>query len=102
MANFIQAAEIPGLAWGSSRTISLPGLSVSVQEMVDSLRDIAGAAVVDRISWQPDPFIQTIVGSWPADFAPTRAEQLGFQSDESMAAIIQAFIEDELGGEFVR
>lgn len=69
--------------------------------MVDSLREIAGETVVRRISWQPDPFIEKIVYSWPVNFAPGRALALGFRADNSMHEIIKAFIEDELNGQFV-
>jgi nucleoside-diphosphate-sugar epimerase len=96
--SLIHAAELPTTAWGSNRAVSLPGLSVSIQEMVDSLRDIAGDAVVGRISWQPDPFIQKMVDGWPARLAPQRAESLGFKADNSIKQIIQAFVEDELDG----
>ena len=98
VASFIMAAELPARTWGSSRVVSLPGVSVSVQEMVSALQDIAGAEVVRRIQWRPDPFIQQIVGSWPADFAPDKAERLGFKADRSIQAIIRAFIEDDLAG----
>ena len=96
IASFIHAAETSAQAWGSSRVVALPGVSVSVAEMVTALADIAGAEVVGRIQWQPDPFIQRIVGSWPADFAPAKAARLGFKADLSIQAIIQAFIEDDL------
>ncbi|HXV99878.1 MAG TPA: D-erythronate dehydrogenase, partial [Anaerolineae bacterium] len=96
--SFIHATELPAAAWGYSRTVALPGLTVSIQEMVDGLRDIAGDATVQRISWQPDPFIQKLVDGWPARLAPKRAEALGFKADSSIKKIIQAFIEDELGG----
>ena len=65
--------------------------------MVDSLRQVAGETVARRISFQPDPFIQQIVGSWPSSFAPRRAQRLGFQADASVEAIIRTFIEDDLG-----
>jgi nucleoside-diphosphate-sugar epimerase len=98
IASFLRVAELPAAAFGSSRVTALPGLSVSVQEMVAALRHIAGPAVAERIRWEPDPFIQKIVGSWPDCFAPKKAERLGFAGDESMREIIEAFIEDELGG----
>ena len=81
---------------GGNRTISLPGLTVSVQAMADSLRYIAGNEVADRIDWLPDPFIQQIVGSWPAKFEPTRAEALGFTADETFDELVRGYIEDEL------
>jgi D-erythronate 2-dehydrogenase len=96
IGNFIHAAELPAKVFGKHRIVSLPGLTVSVEEMIESLGTIAGRETVNRISWQSDPFIQKIVGSWPSAFAPKRALALGFQADNSMTKIIQAFIEDEL------
>jgi D-erythronate 2-dehydrogenase len=94
--NFIHAAELPADAFGKHRTVSLPGLTVSVQEMIDSLESVAGRETAARISWEPDTLIQRIVGSWPSAFAPKRALALGFKADDSMTQIIQAFLEDDL------
>lgn len=96
MTNFIHAAELPAESFGKHRTVSLPGLTVSVEEMIESLEGVAGREVVSKISWQSDAFIQKIVGSWPSAFAPKRALALGFQADNSMTEIIQAFINDDL------
>lgn len=96
VANLLHAAELSPEAWGNSRVVALPGLSVSIREMVDSLQEIAGEEVVRRIGWQPDPFIEKIVGGWPVHFAPQRALALGFEADRSMGEIIRTFIEDEL------
>ncbi len=98
---FIRAAELPAEAWGPSRAVSIPGITHSVQEMVDALTGIAGKAVSDRINWTPDPAIQKIVSGWPMHFAAERGKALGFEADASMEEIIQSFIEDELGGTFV-
>lgn len=94
--NLIHAVELPASQWGKSRVVSLPGLSVSVREMVDSLQRIAGEAVAARIEWQRDPFIERIVGSWPSRFAAARAEALGFKADQTIDDVVRAFIEDEL------
>jgi nucleoside-diphosphate-sugar epimerase len=99
--SFIHAAELPAEAWGYSRAVALPGISVTIGEMVEALRDIAGETVVNRINWEPDPFIEKLVYGWPVDFAPKRAKALGFEADASMQEIIQSFIDDELGGKFV-
>ena len=69
--SFIHAAELPAEAWVSYRGVALPGLSVTIQEMVDSLREVAGPTVVDRIAWEPDPFIEKLVYGWPVDFEPS-------------------------------
>jgi nucleoside-diphosphate-sugar epimerase len=99
--SFIHAAELPAEAWGYSRAVALPGISVTIGEMVEALRKIAGENVVKRIVWEADPFIEKLVYGWPVDFAPKRAKALGFEADASMREIIQSFIDDELGGEFV-
>jgi nucleoside-diphosphate-sugar epimerase len=95
------AAELPADAWGSYRALALPGLSLTISEMVEGLRRVAGDNVVQRIRWRRDPNIEKIVCSWPARFAPRHAERLGFKSDKSIDDIIQAFIDDELGGRYV-
>lgn len=92
----LQAVDMSGAQLGEHRILSLPGITTSVQEMIDSLETLAGTAVVKRISFQPDPFIQRIVGSWPSSFAPKRAQRLGFEADASMTTIIRNFIEDDL------
>lgn len=94
--SFIHAAELPAETFGKHRIVSLPGLTVSVEEMIDTLENIAGRETVRRISWEPNALIQRIVGSWPSAFAPKRALALGFKADDSMTQIIQAFLEDEL------
>lgn len=96
IASTLKATDMPAEQLGEHRTLSLPGLSVSVQDMLNSLENTAGKTAMKRINWQHDPFIQNIVGSWPSQFAPQRAANLGFKADASMDAIIQNFIEDDL------
>lgn len=96
IGNFIHAAELSADAFGKHRIVSLPGLTVSVEDMMETLEAVAGQETVKRISWQPDALIQRIVGSWPSAFAPERATALGFKADDSMTQIIQAFIDDDL------
>lgn len=96
--SLIHAAELPPERLGDNRIITLPGLSTSVQQMVDTLEQLTNRSVVERIVWQPDPFIQRIVGSWPSQFNPQRATALGFKADASMKTIIELFIEEEIEG----
>ncbi len=91
----VHAAELPAAAWGTNRSVCLPGITVTVRELVDALRNVAGDAIADRIRFQPDRFIEQIVHGWPARFAPKRGLSMGFQADDSIREIIQAFIEDE-------
>jgi nucleoside-diphosphate-sugar epimerase len=94
----IHAFELPAEAFGMTRMLTLPGITASIGQMVDALAEIAGDHVARRITWQPDPVIQKIVAGWPARFDARRARAMGFAADASMAEIVRAHIEDELGG----
>jgi D-erythronate 2-dehydrogenase len=92
------AFEQPAEAFGMTRMLTLPGITVSIGQIVDALAEIAGARVAGRIQWRPDPMIQKIVAGWPARFDARRGRQMGFEPDADVGEIIRAHIEDELGG----
>jgi D-erythronate 2-dehydrogenase len=92
----VHALGIPGEAFGSSRSLQLPGFSVSVGDMAAALRRAGGEVAHARIRWQPDAAIQAIVGSWPRALATPRAEALGFGRDKDIDEVVQFFIEDDL------
>lgn len=89
--NFIHAATLSGEKMGLSRIINLPGIRTSVNAMVESLEALAGKETTALIDWTPDPFIQSIVLTWPTDFETTYADQLGFIKDASVATIIEQY-----------
>lgn len=78
------------------RALNLPGYSCTVSEQIEALRRVAGQAVVDRITPQPDETIIKIVEGWPRDFAPDRANALGFEAESSFDEIIRVYLEDDL------
>ncbi|MEQ5128299.1 D-erythronate dehydrogenase [Providencia alcalifaciens] len=90
--NFIHAVSIPAEKFGLSRTVNLPGITVTVQEMIDALRDVAGQQAVDLIRFEPDESINRIVASWPGKFDIRRALDLGFKADGSFSDAIRSFI----------
>lgn len=90
------AHELPPEAFGTNRSLQLPGFSVAVGEMVAAVRRAGGEAAHARIRWQPDPAIQQIVSGWPLALAAPRAEALGFAADAGIDEAVQAFIEDDL------
>ncbi len=97
--NVVRAHNLPEAAWGPSREATLPGFTIAVGAMAEALARVAGPAAAARIDWEPDPFTQAIVDGWPPQFDTAKARALGFAADESMDAVIRAFVEDELGGE---
>jgi nucleoside-diphosphate-sugar epimerase len=90
------AAGIDLAPLGAQRALNLPGVSVTVDEQIDSLRRIAGADAVNLIAHRPDPFIARLVHSWPRAFKADRAASLGFSAETSFDAIVRAHVEDEL------
>jgi D-erythronate 2-dehydrogenase len=93
---FLRAHDLPGATWGWNRALHLPSLDVSVNEMAEGLKKVAGADAYGRIKWQVEPRIQAIVATWPGRLDSKRARSMGFESDASVEAIINAFIEDDL------
>ena len=98
----VHAAVTGADAWGSFRAVSLPGMTLTVAEMVEAMREVAGDAVAARLSYQPDPFIERIVYGWATRFDTPRALAMGFAADRSFRDVVEAFIEDDLGGSFKR
>ncbi len=83
---------------GARRSLSLPGVSVTVGEQIEALREVAGEKAVKLIRRQPDETIARIVAGWPRNLDPARARELGFRADATFSAIIKAYIEDDLNG----
>ncbi|NBE53976.1 D-erythronate dehydrogenase [Streptomyces boluensis] len=83
----------PGLLDGDL-PVNLPALTVTVAEMLDTLRRVAGDAVADLVTVAPDPAVEAIVGSWPAAFDNARAASLGLTADEDFESVVRAYVED--------
>jgi len=92
---FIHAHDLPASAWGSNRALNLPGITVTVAEMIEAMGKIAGAQTAKRVSWKPDARIEAIVKGWPVRFATPRALSMGFKADPGIGAVIRDYIADE-------
>src|SRR3954454_18612490 len=93
----LHAARLDTARLGARRNLSMPGISATVGEQIESLRKVAGDQAVRLIREEPDATIMRIVEGWPRNFAPRRALELGFRADSSFEEIIRIHIEDELG-----
>jgi len=92
----LHAHDLPGNAFGTSRSLQLPGFSVAVGEMAAAVRRAGGEEAYARIRWEPDPLIQRIISGWPAALAAPRAKALGFSADAGIDEVVRAFIEEDL------
>jgi nucleoside-diphosphate-sugar epimerase len=93
VGGFIHAHDLPGDRLGSNRSISLPGLSITVGEMAAALERVAGRAAAARIRWERDPRITRLVDTWPGTLDANRARELGFPYDLNFDAIVRAYVE---------
>lgn len=92
------AASLDTASLGGRPNLTMPGLSVTVGEQIAALEAVAGARATALIRREPDPVIQRIVAGWAQAFEAARARALGFHAEARFEEIIQAHIEDELGG----
>jgi len=89
--SLIHAHELPADAWGRNRALNLPGITVTVAQMIDGLRKVGGDAAVARVKMQRDDIIRRIVDTWPANFETPRAKAMGFAQDPDFLSIVQAY-----------
>ena len=92
----IQAAALDTARLGTDRNLTMPGLSVTVGEQIEALRNLAGSAAVSLIRPEANQMVEAIIGSWPEQFAASRASGLGFRGDASFDEIIRIYIQDDL------
>ncbi|MBN1086677.1 SDR family oxidoreductase [Erwinia aphidicola] len=97
VAALILGHELERAQLDQGRVINLCGLSVTVEEMLGSLRRISGDEVLARINYQPDQAIINIVNSWPGDFHADYARRLGFQANASFDEMVREY-QAESGG----
>ncbi|MBL8308944.1 MAG: SDR family oxidoreductase [Burkholderiales bacterium] len=90
--NLIIGHEAPASALHTTRSISVPGITVAVRDMVSSLARVAGDTVAARVSWHLDPTIDRLVSSWPLAFAADRGRMLGMTADADFDDIVRAYI----------
>lgn len=90
----LHAATMDTSTLGARRNLTMPGLSVTVGEMIEALGEVAGPEAVALIRREPDATIRAIVAGWPRNFDPARARAFGFDADASFQDIIRAHIRD--------
>jgi nucleoside-diphosphate-sugar epimerase len=95
VANLVRGAGLPGDALGEGRIVNLPGVTVTVGEMIESLARVSGHEAAGRITFNSDEKVRRIVASWPARFDVARALALGFTRDNGFASLIEDYLSTE-------
>jgi D-erythronate 2-dehydrogenase len=97
----VHAASLTRAQLGDRINLTMPGISCTVAEQIESLMRIAGPKVAARIRREPDETISRIVAGWPQRFDARRAATLGFRAETSFDDIVRIHIEEELNGKIV-
>jgi len=93
--NLLIGYDAPASSLPTSHSLNVPGISVTVGDMVDDLRRVAGDAVADRVQFRHDAAIDRIVRTWPRDFDATAGRALGMRVDADFASIVRQYIEHD-------
>ena len=80
-------------AWGPLTALNLPALPITVGEMAEGLKRIAGDKVHSLLNWKIDPAIEKIVNGWPTRMGSPRAQALGMKPNASFDEIVREHIE---------
>jgi D-erythronate 2-dehydrogenase len=94
--NLLHAATLDYGALGDWRTVNLPGLGVTVQQMLDALLRHSNAQTLARVRFEPDETTNRIVSSWPGRMDNSRALALGFRADENFDDFIKQFTANDM------
>jgi len=91
VAGLMAMHQLEAEVFQGDRAVGLPGLTVSVSEMLSVLEAVGGASARALASLEYDPAIDAVVSSWPADWDDRRARDLGLAGDHSLEAIVREF-----------
>ena len=93
---FVRVHDLDDVVLGADRTLTLPSVTVTVQEMVEAVetfaveRGIVPGLVVD----EPDTVVRRIVGGWPTGTDGGRGMALGLLAAPGLGEIIRDYWED--------
>ena len=93
--NLVLAQKLPQEHFvGWSRIVNLPGITVSVRQMLDALKDVGGDEALSLVEEKKDEATQRIVESWPPRLDPSKAKALGYVDDGPLKRTLQEYLED--------
>lgn len=91
VAGLVAMHQLDAEVLQGDRAVGLPGLTVSVSEMLSVLETVGGTGARALASLEYDPAVDAVVSSWPADWDDRRARELGLPGDHSLEAIVREF-----------
>ena len=92
--NLVHAARLRTGDLNGQRSFTLPGLTVTPGDMLDSLERLAGPAVRARVRQEVDERMMRVVSTWPGAFDTRHARDAGFVADADIDTLIRAFMRE--------
>jgi nucleoside-diphosphate-sugar epimerase len=92
---FLHAHALSTSAWPTTRVVNLPGITLTVRQMIDAMGRVAGAETVSRVRFVPEARIQAIVRTWPVRFRTESALAMGFKADPDFESIVRDHLANE-------
>jgi len=89
--NLLHAAALSTSKIEGWRTFNLPGITVTVKEMLDALKDASDEKTLSLVQFKQDESIHRIVSSWPGRIDTSHALQLGFSADQRFVDFITQY-----------
>ncbi|KAL4962333.1 SDR family oxidoreductase [Aspergillus stella-maris] len=90
--NLILTLSLPADSLPSHiRQINVPGICVTVQEMMDALAIIGGKDRLALLKEKEDPTLRPILDSWPTRFDNSQAISLGMERDNSFEEAVRDY-----------
>lgn len=86
--NLIRLHDLPADAFGHSRAINQPGLSITIGDVVEALKRRNGPDIAEHIRHEPDPALQKVLEGWPRAFVSTVALDPPLATDTDFDAIL--------------
>lgn len=92
--NLVHALSLDGEQIGSWRAMNLPGITVTVGQMLESLENVAGAEARALVHDELSQDVIDIVCSWPGAFNVDQALALGFAQDTDFDDVVRQYRDD--------
>lgn len=93
VSNLLHTLTVPNNALPLHiRQINVPGICVTIQEMMDALAEVAGKEKLSLLQEKDDDALIPILKSWPSRFDNSQAFSLGYKKDESFEQAVRDYI----------
>lgn len=92
--NLLRVLKLPSNALPDYiRWMNFPGISVTVQDLLDALVKVGGQDRLQYVKEETDPVMERILRSWPLRVDDSTAMKLGMKRDESAESLVREYKE---------